>query len=77
LVGTAQGSYLRLDGTIYRTWILHLSGVTFSISPYLKLLNALDRRDALFFQFNPEEDSRPVSLGAVPFIPLVGVRWGL
>ncbi len=77
LVGTAQGSYLRLDGTIYRTWILHLSGVTFSISPYLKLLNALDRRDALFFQFNPDEDSRPVSLGAVPFIPLVGVRWGL
>ncbi len=77
LVGTAQGTYLRLDGTIYRTWILHLSGVTFSISPYLKLLNALDRRDALFFQFNPDEDSRPVSLGAVPFIPLVGVRWGL
>ena len=77
LVGTAQGSYLRLDGTIYRTWILHLSGITFSISPYVKLLNALDRRDALFFQFDPDEDSRPVSLGAVPFIPLVGVRWGL
>lgn len=75
--GAARGTYLRLDGTIYRTWILNVKGMPISISPYLRILNALDRRDGLFFQFDPEEDRRPVSLGAVPLIPLIGVRWGL
>lgn len=75
--GAARGTYLRLDGTIYRTWILNLNGVPISISPYLRILNALDRRDGLFFQFDPDQDRRPVSLGAVPLIPLIGVQWGL
>jgi hypothetical protein len=77
LVGAARGSYLRLDGTIYRTWVFNWSGVPVSISPYIRILNALDRRDGLFFQFDPDEDRTPVSLGSVPLIPLIGVRWGL
>ncbi len=75
--GAARGSYLRLDGTIYRTWVFNWSGVPVSISPYIRILNALDRRDGLFFQFDPDEDRTPVSLGAVPLIPLIGVEWGL
>ncbi len=75
--GAARGTYLRLDGTIYRTWVLNVNGIPISISPYLRILNALDRRDGLFFQFDPDQDRRPVSLGAVPLIPLIGVRWGL
>jgi hypothetical protein len=77
LAGAARGSYLRLDGTIYRTWVFNWSGVPVSISPYIRILNALDRRDGLFFQFDPDQDRTPVSLGAVPLIPLIGVRWGL
>jgi hypothetical protein len=77
LVGAARGSYLRLDGTIYRTWVFNWSGVPVTISPYIRILNALDRRDGLFFQFDPDEDRTPVSLGSVPLIPLIGVRWGL
>ncbi len=77
LVGAARGSYLRLDGTIYRTWVFNWSGVPVSISPYIRILNALDRRDGLFFQFDPDEDRTPISLGSVPVIPLIGVRWGL
>lgn len=77
VAGTARGSYLRLDGTIYRTWVFNWSGLPVSISPYIRILNALDRRDGLFFQFDPDEDRTPVSLGAVPLIPLIGVQWGL
>ena len=77
LAGAARGSYLRLDGTIYRTWVFNWSGVPVTISPYIRILNALDRRDGLFFQFDPDEDRTPVSLGSVPLIPLIGVRWGL
>ncbi len=77
LAGAARGSYLRLDGTIYRTWVFNWSGLPVTISPYIRILNALDRRDGLFFQFDPDEDRTPVSLGSVPLIPLIGVRWGL
>ena len=77
LAGAARGSYLRLDGTIYRTWVFNWSGLPVTISPYIRILNALDRRDGLFFQFDPDEDRTPVSLGSVPIIPLIGVRWGL
>ncbi len=77
LAGAARGSYLRLDGTIYRTWVFNWNGLPVSISPYIRILNALDRRDGLFFQFDPDEDRTPVSLGSVPLIPLIGVRWGL
>ncbi len=37
LVGAARGSYLRLDGTIYRTWVFNWSGVPVSISPYIRI----------------------------------------
>jgi hypothetical protein len=77
LAGAARGSYLRLDGTIYRTWVFNWNGLPVTISPYIRILNALDRRDGLFFQFDPDEDRTPVSLGSVPLIPLIGVRWGL
>ena len=77
IVGAARGSYLRLDGTVYRTWVFNWSGVPISISPYIRILNALDRRDGLFFQFDPDEDRTPVSLGAVPLMPLIGVQWGI
>lgn len=77
LTGAARGSYLRLDGTVYKTWVFNWSGVPISVSPYIRILNALDRRDGLFFQFDPDEDQTPVSLGAIPLVPLIGVRWGL
>lgn len=77
LAGAPPGSYLRLDGKISRPWLAHLGGVDVEFVPYVKVLNALDRRDALFFQFDPDEDVRARSLSAVPLLPVFGVEWKL
>lgn len=77
LAGAPDGSYLRLDAKLSRSWNAHLQGSEVRITPYVRLLNALDRRDALFYQFDPERDLRPRSLGAIPLLPLVGLEWNL
>jgi len=75
LAGAPDGSYLRLDAQISRTWTARLFGSEIAIMPYLKLLNALDRRDALFYQFDNGHDLRPRSLQAVPLLPVIGIAW--
>lgn len=77
LAGAPPDSYLRVDGKVSRPWLAHLGGVEVELVPYVKVLNALDRRDALFFQFDPDNDPRPRSLGAVPVLPVIGVEWRL
>lgn len=75
LAGAPDGSYLRLDGRVSRTWMGRVYDHPFELTPYVKLLNALDRRDALFYHFDPERDLRPRSLAAVPLLPVVGLEW--
>lgn len=77
LAGAPPGSYLRLDGKISRPWLARLGEVDVELVPYVKVLNALDRRDALFFQFDPDRDVAPRSLSAVPLLPVVGIEWKL
>lgn len=65
-------SMARLDARIARTF-----GVgTGSVTPYFKIVNALDRRDALFFyddDQDPETGGRP--LATLPMLPLIGLEW--
>jgi hypothetical protein len=73
--GAPEGSYLRLDAMVSRGWTARLFGTEVEFVPYLKLLNALDRRDALFYQFEAGPDVRPRSLEAVPILPVIGIEW--
>jgi hypothetical protein len=73
--GAPAGSYLRIDATVSRSWSAHLLGADVELVPYLKVLNALDRRDALFYQFDAGQDLRPRSLDAVPLLPVIGIEW--
>lgn len=73
--GAPAGSYLRIDGIVSRSWRARLLGADVELVPYLKVLNALDRRDALFYQFEAGQDLRPRSLGAVPVLPVIGIEW--
>ena len=47
------------------------------MTPYVRVLNALDRRDALFYQFNRGTDVAPRPLATLPVLPLIGVEWRL
>jgi hypothetical protein len=73
--GAPAGSYLRIDAMVSRSWSARLLGTDVEIVPYLKVLNALDRRDALFYQFEAGQDLRPRSLESVPLLPVIGIEW--
>jgi hypothetical protein len=68
--------YFRVDAQIARTFAANWRGFDFELTPYLKVLNALDRRDAIFYHFDRRESNpEPRPLAALPVLPLVGVQW--
>lgn len=74
LLGGAGQQFLRLDGVVHGRVSPTVAGRTLQLRPYLKLINALDRRDALFYYFEPwQEGLRPVSETAL--LPVLGIEW--
>jgi len=65
--------YVRLDAQVSHTWDTRLRGTKVEVTPYLRVLNALDRRDALFYRSDGDEGVRPV--GVLPVVPVLGVAW--
>jgi hypothetical protein len=67
--------FLRLDASISSQWTPALGGREMRVEPYIKVLNGLGRRDALFYFVNdPHEDPREI--GTLPVLPIVGVSIG-
>jgi hypothetical protein len=66
--------YLRIDAELERTWRARVGTFEFAVTPYLKVLNALNRRDALFYRFDEDVGSAE-PLAGLPVLPLVGVQW--
>lgn len=50
-----------------------MGGHTWQVRPYVRLLNALDRRDALFYTFQPWRSEGVRPLAGRPLVPLLGV----
>ena len=68
--------YLRVDAQVARTFITDVRGFAFEITPYFKLLNALDRRDALFYHFDrSQQDPQARAVAALPVLPILGLEW--
>src|SRR5690606_18050690 len=65
--------YLRIDAQVSHTWITRLREARVEVTPYIRVLNALDRRDALFYRFDGEGSLQP--LGVLPVLPVLGVEW--
>lgn len=68
--------FLRIDVEASRTWQLGDDERGATLRPYIRLLNALDRRDAIFFHRDAGDGSMQ-PLATVPLLPLFGleVRW--
>jgi hypothetical protein len=75
LAGSAAESYLRLDVKLSRTFTPRWGERRHEIVPYLRVLNALDRRDALFYRYAGADEPRLDAVGALPLLPVVGVGW--
>lgn len=73
--GGLVDGFLRLDGELFAEWPTDFGGRKGVVRPYLRVLNALDRRDALFFYFEPWRDSGPRPLAGLEVLPVLGVEW--
>lgn len=77
LSGPGPGPFLRLDVHASRTWTPRVAGRDTQVTPYLRVLNALDRRDGLFYRYFAASDSRRQvqPIGTLPVVPVFGVEW--
>jgi hypothetical protein len=75
LVTVPEGSYLRLNLQASARLDSHLFGRPTSFYPYVRVINVLDRSDALFYQFDQVSDPTPRAFGAVPVLPVIGIEW--
>jgi hypothetical protein len=71
------GPYLRLDAEVSRTWNPRLGGRATTFTPYLRIVNALDRRDALYYGQEQQAAAAPgeEGVGTLPLVPVAGVSW--
>jgi hypothetical protein len=75
LVTVPEGSYVRLNLRATARFQTRLFGRASTFYPYVRVINALDRPDALFYQFDRATDPEPTAFGAVPLLPVIGVEW--
>ena len=65
--------FLRLDFELHARLTAQWGGHDWSVRPYLRVLNALRRRDALFYAFQPWRGDSLTPLAERPFLPVIGV----
>jgi len=70
-----NGSYLRLNFQLTAEFDVRLLGHEQKLFPYFRLVNALNREDALFFRFDRDDNPEPTPIGAVPILPVFGLEW--
>ena len=73
IVGGLDEEFLRLDLELHMLLEPTVAGRPWQVRPYIRLLNALDRRDALFYTFQPWRADVVRPLAERPVLPLVGV----
>ena len=74
LLSTTSRPYLRVDLAASRTWAPQWGRSAVEFTPYLRLLNTLGQRDALFYRRAAEGEAfQPVLM--LPVVPVVGMEW--
>ncbi len=73
--GRPDDGFLRLDVELFTRFNTHIGGHDFEVRPYLRVINALDQRDALFYYFQPWRDADLRPLAERSLLPVFGVEW--
>jgi hypothetical protein len=76
-LSTFSNAFLRVDAEISRTWTPRVGGHVTEVTPYLRVINALDQRDGFFYRYSETGDGEGgvQPLGSVPLVPVFGVSW--
>jgi len=75
LTGGPSGDFLRIDAGVHGLLPFRWGEREHVLKPYIKLLNALDRRDALFYYFEPWRGNEPRPLAELSILPVLGLEW--
>jgi len=75
LPGGLDEDFLRVDFEVHAAFRPSWGGRTWVLQPYVRVLNALDRRDALFYAFQPWRSEALTPLATRPLVPVVGLSW--
>ncbi len=75
LVSGLDEEFLRVDLELQARFDQEWGGHPWTLRPYVRILNALDRRDAMFYTFQPWRDEALTPLATRSLIPLLGVAF--
>lgn len=68
-----ENPYIRVDAQLSRTFLGQLGGRQYAVMPYLRVLNALNRRDAIFYHYDRDVGAaEPVA--DLPVVPIFGME---
>ncbi|HEX8393016.1 MAG TPA: hypothetical protein VF665_11710 [Longimicrobium sp.] len=77
LGGQGSGPFVRLDAELARTWNPRVAGRVATVTPYLRVINALESRDALIYRYfgQNQEAGTLQSVATLPLVPVLGVNF--
>jgi hypothetical protein len=75
LLTPLDDEFLRVDVEVHALLTPEWGGRRWSVRPYLRILNALDRRDALFYTFQSWRSDELTPLAERPLLPILGVAF--
>lgn len=70
----ALDGFLRIDVELFADWPTRWPGDEARLRPYLRIMNAVSRRDALFYYFEPWRSDELRALAERPLLPVLGVE---
>ncbi len=69
-----QDAYLRVDASVSARWCVGGGACRLVVAPYARVLNALDRRDAIFYYSDPAAEASN-RIAGIPALLTLGVRF--
>ena len=69
--------FLRVDVQVSRTFTPSVRGHETALTPYVRVMNALDRRDNLFYRYSRTGDLTTPPAATLPLVPVLGLEWKL
>jgi hypothetical protein len=75
VVRSPGGSYLRLNIQATAQIRTRFLGRNQTLYPYFRIVNALDRSDALFYRSEGDPELAPRPVGSIPILPVIGIEW--
>ncbi|MBR9990257.1 MAG: carboxypeptidase regulatory-like domain-containing protein [Gemmatimonadetes bacterium] len=66
--------YMRVDAQVSRPFSGSVRSFDFQLVPYVRVINALNRRDAIFYHYSSDA-GRAEPLADLPVLPVFGLEW--